>query len=80
MKLILHNRAQTHSNGADPYDGPGHGIGLNLSSTCVARSGKALGYRSGGHAFEPCHRTYTLCIVGYLLINPYTFVVVSLFI
>ena len=25
--------------------------------------GKALGYRSGGQEFEPCQRTYTLCIV-----------------
>ena len=33
---------------------------------CVARYGKALGYtRSGGHAFEFCHRTYTLCFAGY---------------
>ena len=31
---------------------------------CVAQLGKALGYRSGGHAFEPCHGTYTLCISG----------------
>ena len=23
--------------------------------TCVAQYGKALCYRSGGHAFEPCH-------------------------
>ena len=25
-------------------------------STCVARWGMALGYRSDGHAFELCHR------------------------
>ena len=31
-------------------------------STCVAQWGMMLGYRSGGHAFKPCHRTYTLCI------------------
>ena len=33
----------------------------NISLWC---KGKALDYRSGGHAFKPFHRTCTLCIAG----------------
>ena len=35
-----------------------------LNCLLVWCAGKALGYRSGGHALKPCHRTYTLCIAG----------------
>ena len=37
---------------------------IHVTTLLVWCEGKALGYRSGGHAFKPCHRTYTLCIAG----------------
>ena len=46
-------------------------INININSfvyLCGA-IGKVLSYRSGGHGFEPCHRTYTLGIVRIAIVN-----------
>ena len=38
--------------------------GTYYVSTCVAREDKALGYRSGGHVFEPCHGHLRCALFG----------------
>ena len=37
---------------------------FNIHCLLVWFEGKALDYLSGGHAFKPCHRSYTKCIAG----------------